>query len=69
MGFQLWIHDGAGGAIEAKEPMFPKTPSDTYYETIKVRFTITESNAIRIHLHCKAGIGFIKVSEVLVNQL
>jgi hypothetical protein len=68
MGFQLWIHDGKDGTTKVVEPMFPKTPS-TEGEIIKVKFTGTESNTMRIHLYCWAGQRMLKVSEVIVYKI
>ncbi|MFT3911444.1 MAG: nucleotide-binding protein [Ferruginibacter sp.] len=68
MGFQLWIHDGKDGKTKVIEPLFPKTPS-IIPEIIKVQFTATESNSMRIHLYCRCGLGMLKVSEVTVYQI
>jgi len=68
MGFQLWVHDGKNDKTKVIQPMFPKTPANDF-ESIKVRFTGTESNAMRIHLFCQAGLGVLKVSEVSIYEI
>lgn len=68
MGFQLWIHEGNDGSSKVVEPMFPKIPNNKP-EIFKARYTATESNKMRIHLHCTGGIGQIIVSEVDIYQL
>ncbi|MCU0360753.1 MAG: toll/interleukin-1 receptor domain-containing protein [Bacteroidia bacterium] len=69
MAFQLWVHDGRTNKNAAKSPLTLKTPAANYYETVNLEFTVNETRAIRIHLHCKTGKGFIKVSEVVLLQI
>lgn len=68
MCFQLWIHDGLKGEPKILEPIVPMTPSQSF-QVIKAQYLATSSNAIRIHLHCKAGQGKIIVSEVVVLKI
>ena len=63
MKFQLWLHDtveknSVRGEVE--------TPPTNDYKTYTLKFKATDSQAIRIHLHCFAGQGQIIVDEVRV---
>jgi len=68
MGFQLWVHDTEEGNTKVTQPMFPKIPSISG-ETFKVRFTANHTNAMRIHLYCKVGMGQLHVTEVSVYEI
>lgn len=67
MGFQLWIHDTTGKNT-VKFPRNFYTPGDGF-EEVKVGFTATSSQAMRIHLHNKAGLGMIIVDKVRVVKV
>lgn len=67
MGFKLWVHDTKGRG-EMKFPANFYTPGSTP-EEIKVGFIGTESQALRIHLHYKAGNGKLFVSKVVVVKV
>jgi hypothetical protein len=68
MQFRLWLHDaklhGAGNSIKTDF----KTPS-TEFEEFKLEYTANETEAMRIHLHNKAGAGRIIVDEVVVRKI
>ncbi|MDW3209599.1 MAG: hypothetical protein R8N23_07025 [Reichenbachiella sp.] len=68
MKFQLWLHDTKGGNSSVKYPITPTIPTEEG-ETIGVKFIATETNAMRIHLHCQGGSGRITVNEVSVNKV
>lgn len=65
MGFKLWVHDVVGEKSLNIPNDFEVPPSNSFKE-YKLSFTATNSNAIRIHLHCKAGKGRIMINEVKV---
>ncbi|MHB8067795.1 MAG: hypothetical protein ACYDIC_07840 [Desulfobaccales bacterium] len=65
MQFRLWLHDTRGRSNCATSFLVPSKKS----EKIKLEFTANETEAIRIHLHCKAGTGRIIVEEVLVKKI
>ena len=67
MGFKLWAHD-TKGKNEIKFPARFYTP-EIDAEEIKVGFMGTESLALRIHLHSKAGMGNIIVEKVKVIKI
>lgn len=67
MGFKLWVHDKLGKA-EMKFPAKFYTPGNEY-EEVKVGFIATQSQALRIHLHYKAGKGKIFVDRVKVVKV
>lgn len=67
MGFKLWVHDARGQA-EMKFPANFYTPGNRY-EEVKVGFIATQSQALRIHLHYKAGRGKIYVDKVKVVKV
>lgn len=64
MGIKLWVHD-TKGHNGIKYPANFYTPGETL-EEIKVGFTGTTSQALRIHLHVKPGKGKIFVDSVTV---
>ena len=66
MQFSLWLHD-THGSSSSLTPM--RTPNIASFEIIKLNFTATGTQAIRIHLHNKAGAGQILVDNVLVKKL
>jgi hypothetical protein len=66
MSFRLWVHDTIGIKNEITNWEIP--PSDLF-KTFSLKFTATETNAIRIHLHCKSGSGKIEIKEVKVVRL
>jgi hypothetical protein len=66
MQFRLWLHDTTGGDSSIRTNF--KTPS-TKLEEFKLGFTANETEAIRIHLHNKAGVGRIIVDEVVVRKI
>ena len=66
MQFMLWLHDTLGGASSINTPL--GTPS-TSGETIKLEFEVNVTEAIRIHLHNKAGEGKILVNGVVVRKI
>jgi len=68
MGFQLWVHDGNNDSFGKRSPLKFKTPKE-YFETIRLIYTATTTNKIRIHLHCKGGNGLIEISEVRLTAL
>ncbi len=65
MGFKLWLHDIKENNSMTNPIAFETPPSDDYKE-YSLTFKATETNAIRIHLHCKAGVGFLEVDSVKV---
>ena len=65
MGFKLWLHDIKGNNSMTTPIAFETPPSDNYKE-FSLIFKATETNGIRLHLHCKAGEGFIVVDSVKV---
>jgi hypothetical protein len=65
MGFRLWVHDVKGSSTITNPIAFETPPSDDYKE-YSLAFKATETNAIRVHLHCKAGAGFLMVDSVKV---
>lgn len=67
MGFKLWVHD-TRNQNGIKFPARFYTPGSDL-EEIKVGFTATSSQALRIHLHNKAGTGKIIVDKVLVTKV
>jgi hypothetical protein len=67
MGFKLWVHDTKGDN-DVKYPARFYTP-DTTFEEIKVGFIGTSTQALRIHLHIKAGTGTIIINRVKVVKL
>ncbi len=67
MGFQLWVHDTTGNN-DAKFPSHFYTPSERL-EKIIIGFFGSSSNALRIHLHTKAGKGKIIVKKVEVMKV
>lgn len=67
MGFKLWVHDKDGHAEMKSSPDF-STPSTRYTE-VKVPFIATKSQALRVHLHYKAGVGKIFVNKVKVVRV
>jgi hypothetical protein len=66
MEFSLWLHDTTGG--DSSITTDSKTPS-TSFEEFKLGFTANETQAIRIHLHNKPGIGRVIVDEVVVRKI
>lgn len=64
MGIKLWVHD-TKGHNSIKFPANFYIPNITL-EEIKVRFTGTSSQAMRIHLHIKPGRGEIYVDSVVI---
>ncbi|MFZ3032366.1 MAG: hypothetical protein WA082_05040 [Candidatus Moraniibacteriota bacterium] len=70
MGFQLWVHDTRGGKDEVskREPAMLTTPS-TQYQELKLQYVANSTNALRIHLHNRAGVGKIYVDKVVVSKL
>ncbi len=67
MGFKLWVHDTTG-KNERKFPANFYTPG-LAPEEIKVGFTGTKSDGLRIHLHTRAGSGRIVVDKVKVVKI
>ncbi len=67
MGFQLWLHDTTGN-VSILIPDKPFTPPKSGKE-ISLTFVATASNAMRIHLHSKAGAGSIIVERVAVYKI
>lgn len=67
MGFKLWVHDTLGQAEMKSSPNF-HTPTSEYKE-VSVQFIATKSQALRIHLHYKAGKGSIYVDKVKVVKI
>lgn len=68
MKFQLWVHDtSANPKSTVTLPPNARTPS-TENKSISLIFPANETNALRIHLHCTAGIGKIIVSDVTVTE-
>ena len=65
MGFKLWVHDIAGIKSMTDPIAFETPPSDDYKEYSLI-FEATDTNGIRIHLHCRAGVGFLMVDSVKV---
>jgi hypothetical protein len=67
MGFKLWVHDtkGENSTTDPKDFVTPGTELKEY----SVKFKATNSNALRIHLHCKAGEGRILVKEVTIIKV
>lgn len=74
MGFQLWLHDtkgnpkGPDNKALLVRPLVPKTPSEKG-EQIEVDFVATNTNALRIHLHCRGGSGQIIVEGIRVYKI
>lgn len=70
MGFQLWVHDTRGGNMDVskKEPKSFYTPKNIYRE-LRLKYTANSTNAIRIHLHNKAGVGKIIVDKIMVLKI
>jgi hypothetical protein len=66
MQFKLWLHDTKGGASNIETPL--KTPS-TSGEILKLKIKANVTEAIRIHLHNKAGEGKILVEEVVARNI
>lgn len=66
MKFMLWLHDTLGGASSINSLL--ETPA-TSGETIKLKFEVNVTEAIRIHLHNRAGEGKILVDEVVVRKI
>lgn len=67
MGFKLWVHDTLGQA-EMKSSANFYIPG-IEYEEVKVGFIATKSQALRIHLHYKAGEGKISIDRVKVVKV
>jgi hypothetical protein len=67
MGFKLWVHDTKGHG-EMRYPANFYTPGSRN-EEVKIGFIGTQSQALRIHLHYKAGKGKISVSRVRVMKV
>lgn len=65
MGFKLWLHDIKGNNSMTNPIAFETPPSDDYKEYSLI-FKATETNGIRVHLHCKAGTGFLMVDSIKV---
>lgn len=65
MGFKLWVHDIKGNK-NMTNPIAFETPPSADYKEYSLVFKATETNGIRIHLHCKAGVGFMMVESVKV---
>jgi len=70
MEFQLWLHNIRSGPdyYEVKYPDNLFIPTAKGIE-IKLNFNAISSNAMRIHLHCKGGIGRILVDYVKVHKI
>lgn len=66
MQFKLWLHDTVGGISNIVTPL--RTPQNNF-EIIKLKFVANQTEAIRIHLHNKAGEGQILVDEVVVRKI
>jgi len=66
MQFKLWLHDTKGKVSNVETPL--RTPS-TLGETIKLEIKANTTEAIRIHLHNKAGEGKILLNEVVVRKI
>lgn len=66
MQFRLWLHDTTGGD-SSKATDFETPPAQ--FKEVKLEYTANETEAIRIHLHCKAGAGKIIVDEVVVRKI
>lgn len=66
MQFRLWLHDSIGGASSINTPWIIPPVSG---EVIKLDFVANSTEAIRIHLHIKAGEGIIIVNEVFVRKI
>jgi hypothetical protein len=67
MGIKLWVHDRKG-RNDIKFPANFYTPGENY-EEMKVGFTGTSSQAMRIHLHIKPGNGKLYVGRVKVIKV
>lgn len=67
MAFQLWLHDTAAKS-DVKAPERPTTPRESGDE-VSCDFKATETNALRIHLHCRGGSGRIIVEKVSVFKI
>lgn len=66
MKFRLWLHDTSGKSESvSSDDMF--IPSNKF-QVIEAKFVATDSNAMRIHLHFKAGKGKIYVDNVTVTK-
>jgi len=70
MGFQLWIHDtvGRNQNVSKFKPEKFFTPSTDFSE-LTLKYIANSSNAIRIHLHNKAGSGKISVDKLTVTKV
>ncbi len=66
MGIKLWVHD-MKGRNGIKYPSNFYTPGENL-EEIKVGFTGTSSQTLRVHLHIKPGTGKIFVDNVTVTK-
>lgn len=66
MQFRLWLHDTRGSSSSIQTNYI--TPTEKI-STLSLKFTSNKTNAIRIHLHNKAGLGKIKVKEVIVKKI
>ncbi len=67
MGFKLWVHDTMGHN-DGKFPANFYMPG-VDFEEVKLGFTGTSSQGLRIHLHNKAGSGKILVDKVRVIKV
>lgn len=67
MGFKLWAHD-TKGQNSIKFPASFYTPG-SIPEEVKLGFVGTSSQAMRIHLHNKAGAGKIIVDKIKVVKV
>lgn len=67
MQFILWLHDTSGNA-NIKYPSAFITPTEKS-QIIKGQFIGTQTNALRIHLHNKAGNGEIIIEEIKVVKI
>lgn len=70
MRFQLWVHD----TIEGHNITNPKDSNSfssfgENYVSISVQFRATQTKAMRIHLHCTAGVGAIIIKDVIVRKI
>lgn len=63
MAFRLWLHDAMGKQSATTNW---ETPPSNQYKTYDLKYHTTDSQAIRIHLHCKSGQGQINIKEVKV---
>lgn len=67
MGIRLWTHD-IKGYNDIKTPSGFYTPGNSW-EEMKLIFTATATNGMRIHLHVKPGEGVIYVDKVIVQKV